>query len=131
MVGDAQGFIREIDQNGNVLHSKDFPWFKLERWFDIIKGSDEEIKEPSTFPNFIFIRTRGNNPVQIWHKGTYMEFPLEQMPEYKIIDTTGAGDSFLAGFSYSYYKTRNFEQSIKFAHTCAMENLSMKGPLKP
>lgn len=40
-----------------------------------------------------------------------------------IIDPTGAGDVFAAGFSYFYYKTRDLTKSLDFAHAAAALSL--------
>jgi len=42
-------------------------------------------------------------------------------------DSSGAGDSFMAGLVVEYLKTKNIEKSIKFANLCAEEVVKHRG----
>ena len=53
-----------------------------------------------------------------------MHFPVNRV---EVRDSTGAGDSFLAGFVYEYLKTGDASASIKFANKCASEVVKRKG----
>lgn len=44
-----------------------------------------------------------------------------------VIDVVGAGDSFLAGFSYMYVKTNDIKEAIRFANKTASEAVKIKG----
>lgn len=48
------------------------------------------------------------------------------VPGVKVVDTTGAGDSFDAGFIYGYLNDWNLERTLKLA--CACGSLSTRGP---
>ena len=47
--------------------------------------------------------------------------------EVDVKDMTGAGDTFLAGLVVKYIKTKNIEESIKFANKCATVVVQKKG----
>ena len=52
------------------------------------------------------------------------KFPVKKSD---VIDLSGAGDSFLAALSVKYTKTKNIDESIKFANKCASEVVKHKG----
>ena len=47
--------------------------------------------------------------------------------EVEIKDTSGAGDTFVAGLSVSYTKNKDIDVSIKFANSCATQVVQRKG----
>ena len=49
------------------------------------------------------------------------------MSEVEIKDTSGAGDTFVAGLSVSYTKNKDIDVSIKFANSCATQVVQRKG----
>lgn len=54
-------------------------------------------------------------------------FPVKKI---EVIDVSGAGDSFLAGFAVKFLKTKNVDQSIKYANLCANKVVKEKGVTK-
>ncbi len=48
-------------------------------------------------------------------------------PKVKVVDTTGAGDSFLGGFIYALLEDKSLEECVKFANNCAGAKLSKVG----
>lgn len=54
-------------------------------------------------------------------------FPVKNVG---IKDTSGAGDTFLAGLVVEYLKTRDIYQSIEFANECATQVVQKKGTVK-
>ena len=69
----------------------------------------------------IIIRTKGSEGC--FYKGK--NYPVKKVK--KIKDTSGAGDSFMAGLVVNYYQTRNIEEAISFANDCASKVVSEKG----
>ena len=53
-----------------------------------------------------------------------VHFPVNRV---EVRDSTGAGDSFLAGFVYKYLETGEVGASIMFANRCASEVVRRKG----
>lgn len=72
-----------------------------------VKINTLEFEKAKTFPNNLII-TRGK-------KGAEYKNKIYPAPEIAITDVCGAGDTFLASFSYKYLLTKNVETSIEFA----------------
>jgi sugar/nucleoside kinase (ribokinase family) len=47
--------------------------------------------------------------------------------EVEVMDVVGAGDSFLAGFSHMYVKSKDPEKSIKFGNLIAANAVKQRG----
>ena len=69
------------------------------------------------------IITRGSNGAE--YKGN--TYPVKKVD---VKDTSGAGDSFLAGLVGHYLKTYNIVEAIKFANKCATQVVQKKGTAK-
>ena len=69
------------------------------------------------------IITRGSNGAE--HKGN--TYPVKKVD---VKDTSGAGDSFLAGLVGNYLETYNIVEAIKFANKCATQVVQKKGTAK-
>lgn len=88
-------------------------WVKYSKYIKInnfeYKNSINTIK--SDFENKI-IRTDGSN-------GCYFQNKNYKVNKVSIKDTSGAGDSFLAGLVVKYLQTSDIEESIEYANLCA------------
>lgn len=62
-------------------------------------------------------------------KGERMEYPA--IPVKDIVDPTGAGDAFTAGFFAAYLKTKDFDRAMKVGIRVATENLKHLGACAP
>jgi len=69
------------------------------------------------------IITRGSRGAE--YKG--ITYPVE---EVDVRDTSGAGDTFLAGLVSSYLKDKDIIEAIKFANKCATQVVQKKGTAK-
>jgi len=69
------------------------------------------------------IITRGSNGAE--YKGN--TYPVKKVD---VKDTSGAGDSFLAGLVGNYLETYNIVEAIKFANKCATQVVQKKGTAK-
>jgi len=69
------------------------------------------------------IITRGSNGAE--YKGNI--YPVKKVD---VKDTSGAGDSFLAGLVGNYLETYNIVEAIKFANKCATQVVQKKGTAK-
>ncbi len=67
------------------------------------------------YPNKLIV-TRGSMGA-VFHDR--MELKIVDGIKVPIVDTTGAGDVFLAAFASEFIKSNNIEDSIKFANICA------------
>ncbi len=60
---------------------------------------------------------------QSWYQDK--DYPLQNPSEVR--DVSGAGDTFLASFSYAYTATQEFKSSILFAQECCQDVVRKKG----
>lgn len=68
--------------------------------------------------------TRGEKPAIFSVNGEiYTQAPLET----EVVDTMGAGDSFISGFLYQYYSGHSVTDSLLFAAECAKRTCSFYG----
>jgi len=120
LVADIQGFIRKIDQTGRVyhcpLHESEF--YEVISLLEYLKVSDEElpfidvekIRQQTTL-----LVTYGDDGCTVFdRKRSY------HVPAYPVsaIDSTGAGDSFLTGFSVGLQHGFSVEKAIRLGHHC-------------
>ena len=59
------------------------------------------------------VMTRGKNSIVCYHNHELSEHPVSQLEQERIVDTTGAGDSFVAGFLSQMVLGRDLEKCIK------------------
>ncbi|RMG31601.1 MAG: hypothetical protein D6732_14690 [Methanobacteriota archaeon] len=127
VAGDVQGFIRSVDANGIVFHKTSIDWGLFSPFFDILKGSDEEMLELPPHPSFYYVQTRGANPVIICKSDQLLEFKIQSVPPSEIVDSTGSGDIFLASFSHAFIHSNDLKKAVEFGNRIAINNLFKKG----
>jgi sugar/nucleoside kinase (ribokinase family) len=69
--------------------------------------------------------TRGAEGALATRGGERVDVPAE--PVEQVVDTTGAGDLFAAGFLYGYSKAKSIEASLKLGAICAAEIIQHYG----
>jgi sugar/nucleoside kinase (ribokinase family) len=69
--------------------------------------------------------TRSENGARAVSHGEHAQVPAE--PIDKVVDTTGAGDLFAAGFLYGYVRGRPLAESLTLGAICAAEIISHYG----
>ncbi len=119
--------------------NKDSKFKKVKKFLnhaDILKLASEEAelffdtKDPSEISKVLtkqpdVVITNGANPINWYLKGLKGSNELVKNP-FKIVDTTGAGDAFLAGLISRYYLDTNLDdpskikEDIKFASACGL-----------
>jgi ribokinase len=72
----------------------------------------------------IVIVTRGKKPTMAFDGKNLLELPVRDVP---VLDTTGAGDSFSAGFVVEYIKTKDVKRSVDFANAVSSIIIQNKG----
>jgi len=87
---------KKCAEKSDILIGNDIEFLHFEKYFD---G-----KFP---PNLKIIETLGDRGVNFDGKN----YPAEKVE--KVVETTGAGDAFRAGFAVKFLETRNFEKSIR------------------
>ena len=78
-----------------------------------------------TILNKIFIITMGEKGVVLVHKKEIIKIPSEKIE--KVIDLTGAGDLFAAGFIHGFINKMGFEKSLKIGVQSAAETIKILG----
>lgn len=109
---------RTLEQVVNLLHNADVIILNAHEFSDLIKHSYDKINLNKNIlkyiPEFVekhIIITDGANGSYAYHKGEILHQPAIHTDS--IIDTTGAGDGFTAGFIASYLKTSDIAKSLK------------------
>ena len=88
----------------------------LDIWLSHKHDNEDEFAEK-------VITTLGSKGAQ--YKGVI--YPVE---EVDVRDTSGAGDTFLAGFVYQYLENKSVKDAIKFANKCSTQIVQKKGTAK-
>jgi hypothetical protein len=117
---------------------------KIERWlngshfvqmnrmeYQIIAGdtAKEDFFKQNLQRDQILIITDGKHGADMV-RVDYGKIDLKHYPAFKlpaIVDATGCGDAFGAGFVHKYLKTNEIEESIRFANQVAAANAMLKG----
>jgi len=106
----------------------------VENYVDILFANEEEIKAlyntdkiPTKMPHYdILVITRGAKGSVIASHSEYLEIE-PQTNKGKVVDTTGAGDSYAAGFLYGYIKGMDLRKCGEIASVVAGEVVSQIG----
>jgi sugar/nucleoside kinase (ribokinase family) len=104
-----------------LLHhlSPDILFLNNEEWNELSLAS-ERIPVP------MVVCTRGNRSTQVYRDGGIL---LEQdvYPVMNIVDTTGAGDGFIAAFLYKFCRGEKLTASIEHGHALARQVILTPG----
>jgi len=87
-------------------------------------------KASGTRPRTV-IFTQGKDPTIVAREGVVLEFPVEPLPQEKLIDTNGAGDAFVGGFLSQLIKGRDLKKCIdagNFAARVIIQNSGCSFP---
>ena len=97
--------LKEILENSSGIFVNDYEWellanhLKVESPFDFLKE------------NQFLVRTLGGKGVDLFYNGKHKNF--EVVHTNKIVDPTGCGDSFRAGFLYAYTRKYSLEEAVQ------------------
>ncbi len=136
---DPQGFLRKRLNDGRIVPQK---WKDanrvLERIF-LLKCDEREIVELTGTEDIgtaakaiidlgtrVVIVTRSERGSIIFTNNKEYKIPA-YLPE-KIVDTTGAGDTYMMGFIVEFLKTKSIKKAGHFASAVASYNIETKGP---
>ena len=137
---DIQGFLRKIEK-GEV---KSVDWEEKEEglaYVNILKTDETEAKilsgennikkaavKLSTYGPDEIIITLGSKGSLIYSIGKFYSIP--SFPAKKIVDATGCGDTYMAGYIYKRLKSFDIGESGRFAAAVASLKLEESGPFK-
>ncbi len=135
---DAQGFLRKV----MGTRVKACPWDDKERflqYIDIIKVNEEELFALTNTHNIRHgcqqiaalgpkevVTTLGSLGSIILHDGEFISIPA--YPPIHVVDTTGCGDTYMAGYLYCRAKNFSVEQSGHFAAAMCTLKMAHRGP---
>jgi len=122
--------IREISESAqiSILDSKRKLNEELIQNITFIKLNENEYENNRSLVDnnkSKFIITLGSKGAQ------YMDEVYSSTKPQDTIDVSGAGDTFVAGFSLKYFKTKNIEESIKYANEVCANVVNKKGVAVP
>ncbi len=138
---DPQGLLRNADSNGRIHHSKVEGIEQALALFDIVKPNELEgkvltgvdcRKDPyqaariikSWGPKIVIVTLAELGSV-IYDGRSFID-----IPPYKIdlVDATGAGDTYMAGFTFEYLKTGDLRKAGCFASCVSSIMIEQVGP---
>ncbi|CAG8453553.1 7907_t:CDS:2 [Acaulospora morrowiae] len=81
----------------------------------------------------VVIITHGAQPTVVAYQetGKVVEIPTCPIADKDIVDTNGAGDSFVGGFLSQYITGKSIEESVKVGHWLANHTIRLDGPTYP
>ena len=71
--------------------------------------------------------TLGGEGSKVYTSKTEIQHPSK---EVKVLDTTGAGDSFAAGFINAYFKKKDLKECLKYGNESALQCVTKKGSIE-
>lgn len=138
---DPQGLLRGADEEGRIYHEKPDGIEELIGLFDVVKPNELEGKvltgvdcreDPyeaariikSWGPNVVIVTLAELGSV-IYDGERFIDIPPF---EIDLIDSTGAGDTYMAGFTFEYLKTKDLRRSGCFASCVSSIMIEQVGP---
>lgn len=141
MFCDPQGLLRNADENGRIFHKKIEGIEEALGVFDAVKPNELEAKiltgvdarlDPYQAAKIIkgwgpkiVIVTLAELGSVIYDGENYIDIPAYKT---KLVDATGAGDTYMAGFTYEYLKTGDLRKSGCFASSVSSIMIEHTGP---
>ena len=135
---DVQGFLRKV--RGEQVYPTDWKdKDEVMRYIDILKLNEQEMVTVTGLhdPRKVALRiaswgvkevllTLGSNGSLIFAEGRFYEIPA--YPPTKIVDATGCGDTYSAGYLYCRALGMGYGDSGRFAAAMCTQKLSHNGP---
>ena len=138
---DPQGLLRGADQSGRIYHEKPDRIEEVLGLFDIVKPNELEGKvltgidcrqDPyeaariikSWGPKIVIVTLAELGSI-IYDGERFVDVPPYQID---LVDSTGAGDTYMAGFTFEYLRTHDLRQSGCFASCVSSIMIEQVGP---
>jgi 1D-myo-inositol 3-kinase len=115
---DIQGFCRRVDNDKNIYHTDPMKaWFRdYVHYFDFIKMSSSEAKTvdvEAMRKKTTVIITNGSEGCTIITRDKKIDVPGFRA---EVIDPTGSGDAFLAGFAFGLLRGKTIKESARIGN---------------
>lgn len=137
---DIQGYLRKVDK-GKITY---VDWEEKDEgltYVNILKGDETEARilsgeqdleraavKLSTYGVDEIIITRGNKGSLVYSEGQL--YPIPFFAPQRIVDPTGCGDTYMAGYIFKRLKSCAIEEAGRFAAAIAVLKLERYGPFK-
>jgi len=138
---DPQGLLRNADENGRIFHEKIEGIEEVLSAFDVVKPNELEAeiltgidcrRDPHKAAQIIkdwgpkiVIVTLAELGSVIYDGKKYIDIPPY---ETRLVDATGAGDTYMAGFTCEYLRTGDLKKSGCFASAVSSLMIEQVGP---
>jgi len=124
-----QGWLRQWEEQTRKISPKKLDWHQLSGIDILILSTEDILGYEALFPSIIqqipiVVLTRGKQAASIFESGQEKKFPT--FPT-NVVDPTGAGDSFAAGFLIKYLTTKNTTKAMSYGHIVASFCIEAKG----
>jgi len=97
---------------------------------EIAQKLGEYAKENSARKRTV-VFTQGSQQTVVYHEGAIHTFQPLAIAKEQIVDTNGAGDSFVGGFLSRFVDNKSIEESVAAGHYCASECIQLSGARLP
>jgi sugar/nucleoside kinase (ribokinase family) len=138
---DPQGLLRGADETGRIYHEKPDGIEEILGQFNVVKPNELEGKvltgidcrqDPyeaariikSWGPNIVIVTLAELGSI-IYDGKQFVNIPPYQI---NLVDSTGAGDTYMAGFTFEYLRTQDLRQSGCFASCVSSIMIEQVGP---
>ncbi len=135
---DAQGYLREV--RGEKVYAIDWAdKFEALKYIDILKANEKEMEtltgssDPYEAARILagwgcreVLLTLGDHGSLIYADGQFYEIPAFRLTD--VVDATGCGDTYMAGYLYSRSRGAGYEDAGKFAAAMGTLKLKHTGP---
>jgi sugar/nucleoside kinase (ribokinase family) len=135
---DVQGYLRKVE-NKNVCAIDWLAKQEVLQYVDILKANESEMKVLTGHKDVRksarlladwgvkeVVITLGSMGSVIFHKGVFYHIPAYKPAT--VIDTTGCGDTYMAGYLYQRIKGTGFQEAGEFAAAMATLKIESSGP---
>lgn len=139
---DPQGLIRGADESGRIYHEKVPGIWEVFELFDIVKPNELEAQvltgvdcreDPYKAAKIIYgagprvvIVTLAELGSVIYDGNEFIDIP--PYTNIDLLDSTGAGDTYMAGFTYEYLRTKDLRKAGCFASCTSSIMIEHTGP---
>jgi sugar/nucleoside kinase (ribokinase family) len=135
---DVQGYLRML-KDGKVFQADWGEKVKALAYVDILKADETELRTLTGLEDVRaaaemvagwgvqeVVITNGSKGSLIYSKGRFD--PIPAFPPKTLVDATGCGDTYMAGYLYKRIKGENEQQSGRFAAALATRKMESAGP---